>query len=162
MPDDLYKRDVLVWSERQAALLGRVAAGERVNEAVDWANVIEEVRDLALSELHAVESLLEQALQHILKLQSRPDSPSVPRWRGETVSFLAGARRRFSPSMHNKIDLDDIFGTAWDAVREAYEQQSLAVPPVTCPWALDQFAGSETRPRRTDQMFACDPAGSVA
>ena len=38
-PDSLYGRDALAWSEQQAALLRRLAAGERLNEAVDWANV---------------------------------------------------------------------------------------------------------------------------
>ena len=38
-----YDTDILDWSERQAALLRRLANGERVNDAVDWPNVIEEV-----------------------------------------------------------------------------------------------------------------------
>ena len=61
MPDGLYERDALAWSERQADLLRRLAAGERLNEAVDWPNVIEEVQDVGLSELRAVRSLLVQA-----------------------------------------------------------------------------------------------------
>jgi hypothetical protein len=40
MPDDLYERDILVWSEKQAALLRRLARGEGLNEAVDWDHVI--------------------------------------------------------------------------------------------------------------------------
>ena len=40
MPDGLHDSDVLIWSEQQADLLRRLAAGERVNDAVDWANVI--------------------------------------------------------------------------------------------------------------------------
>ena len=58
MPDGLYERDAFAWSERQADLLRRLAAGERVNEAVDWPYVIEEVQDLGLSELRACRSLL--------------------------------------------------------------------------------------------------------
>jgi hypothetical protein len=37
MPDDLYQRDVLTWAEQQAALLRSLAAGERINAAIDWA-----------------------------------------------------------------------------------------------------------------------------
>jgi len=33
-----YDTDIFVWSERQAALLRRLANGERVNDAVDWPN----------------------------------------------------------------------------------------------------------------------------
>jgi hypothetical protein len=32
MPDDLYQRDILTWSEHQAGLLRRFARGERVND----------------------------------------------------------------------------------------------------------------------------------
>ena len=42
---DLYEQDLPLWSEQQASLLERLAAGERVNELIDWPNVIEELRD---------------------------------------------------------------------------------------------------------------------
>ena len=42
MPDGLYERDALAWAERQADLLRRLAAGERLNEPVDRPNVIGE------------------------------------------------------------------------------------------------------------------------
>ena len=44
--NDLYDEDVLLWSEQQAALLRRLAAGERVNEQIDWENVIDEVESV--------------------------------------------------------------------------------------------------------------------
>ena len=53
MPDGLYERDVLAWSEQQADLLKRLAAGERLNAAVDWTHVIEEVHDVGMSALRA-------------------------------------------------------------------------------------------------------------
>ncbi len=40
---EMYDTDVLIWSEQQAQLLRRLAAGERVNDLIDWQNVIEEV-----------------------------------------------------------------------------------------------------------------------
>jgi hypothetical protein len=55
MPDDLYDRDALAWSERQAALLRRVARGEPVND-VDWDHVVEEIEDVGLSRLNAIAS----------------------------------------------------------------------------------------------------------
>jgi hypothetical protein len=39
---DLYDADILEWSERQAAPMQRVAAGEPPNVPPDWANIIEE------------------------------------------------------------------------------------------------------------------------
>ena len=72
-----YDTDVVTWSETQAALLRRLASGERVND-IDWANIIEEIESVGLSELHAVRSLLLQALLHWLKLQGWPASPAAP------------------------------------------------------------------------------------
>ncbi len=51
----VYDTDILVWSEDQAALLRRLAAGERVNDQVDWTNVIEEIESVGSEQLHAVE-----------------------------------------------------------------------------------------------------------
>jgi hypothetical protein len=76
MPNDLYDRDVLAWSEHQADLLRRLARGERVND-VDWEHVVEEIEDVGLSELHAVASCLEQILVHLLKAQAWPTSDSL-------------------------------------------------------------------------------------
>ena len=39
----LYDADVLEWSEQQARLSRLLAAEERLSEAVDWANVVEEI-----------------------------------------------------------------------------------------------------------------------
>ena len=67
MPDGLYERDVLAWSQHQADLLRRLGRGERVND-VDWTNIAEEIEDVGLSELHSVESFLTLILVHLLKL----------------------------------------------------------------------------------------------
>jgi hypothetical protein len=64
--NDLYDTDILRWSERQADLLRRRAAGELINEAeLDWPNIAEEIEDVGSNRLHAVESLLVQALRHM-------------------------------------------------------------------------------------------------
>ncbi len=54
---DLYDTDILEWSERQAALLRRVAAADRANDgAPDWPNIIEEIESVGREQLHAVEA----------------------------------------------------------------------------------------------------------
>jgi hypothetical protein len=67
MPDDLYERDILTWSEHQADLLRRLARGERVND-VDWPHIVEEIEDVGLSELNAVKNHLRLMLLHLLEL----------------------------------------------------------------------------------------------
>jgi hypothetical protein len=105
MPDDLYERDVLAWSEREAGYLRRLARGERMND-FDWAHLVEAIEDVGLSELNAVVSHLEQVQVHLLKLGNWPDDPSARHWRVEVVAFQRNAARRFSPSMRQRIDLD--------------------------------------------------------
>ncbi len=139
----LYERDALAWAERQAELLRRLAAGEGVNEAVDWPNVIEELEDVGLSELRACRSLLRHALVHLLKLHAWPGNPAAAHWRGEVAGFLADARDRFSPSMRQRIDLDDLYNAALDQVRVGADD---AAPPGTlpeaCPFTLDELLGA--------------------
>jgi hypothetical protein len=86
MPDGLYERDVLAWSQHQADLLRRLGRGERVND-VDWAHVAEEIEDVGLSELHSVESFLDLILVHLLKVHVSPGSPAAGHWGPEVVGF---------------------------------------------------------------------------
>ena len=137
MPDDLYTRDILEWSGQQAALLRRLAAGERVNAAVDWPHVIEEVADVGRAELHACESLLRQAMVHLLKLHSGEDAPAR-HWRAEVVGFLADAAQRYTESMRQRIELDRIYRRALHQAREA-TRAKLADAPANCPWDLPQL-----------------------
>ena len=100
---DLYEDDILLWSERQAELLRRRAAGDLVNEAeLDWPNLAEEIEDVGRSQLHSVELLLVQALRHILKAKAWPLSCDVPSWRADAIDFRRQARRRFVPLMRQK------------------------------------------------------------
>src|ERR1700690_643096 len=90
MPDDLYDRDALAWSEPQAALLRRVARGERVND-VDWDHVVEEIEDVGLSELNATRAYLRQMLAHLLKLRGWPGHDACQHWRDEVATFQVSA-----------------------------------------------------------------------
>lgn len=136
MPDGLYERDALAWAKRQARLLRRVAAGELVNDAVDWAHVIEEVADVGLSELRACRSLLRQAMVHLLKLHAAPDSQAVEHWQGEVAGFLTDARDVFSPSMRQRIDLGELYA---DALYRAKIGNGLRRSPEACPFVLDDL-----------------------
>jgi hypothetical protein len=139
MPDDLYDRDILAWSRHQADLLRRVARGERVNE-VDWEHVVEEIEDVGLSQLNAVQSYLRLMLVHLLKVHCWPDSPASGHWRGEIMSFQADAAQRFAPSMRQKIDPDRLYGLAREQVSAAsYDGREPRPSPEKCPFTLDQL-----------------------
>ena len=141
---DLYELDALAWAEHQASLLQRIAAGETLNAAVDWWNVIAEVQDVGLSELRACKTLLRQAMVHLIKLHVRPDDPSAAHWRGEVVGFLADARQAFSPSMRRRIDLPTLYEDACDRVKVEGVGPALA----GCPFDLDELLAG----RSTDLM----------
>src|ERR1700712_3572769 len=92
--------DILIWSEHQAALLRRRAAGELVNDAeMDWSNIAEEIEDVGSNRLHAVESLLPRGWRHILRAKGCPLSMEAPPGRADAIDFRRQARRRFVPSM---------------------------------------------------------------
>lgn len=139
MPDDLYDRDILAWSQHQADLLRRVATGERVND-IDWAHVAEEIEDVGLSQLNAVRSLLLQMLVHLLKLHGWPEHDSDQHWRSEIVGLQSDLDQRFAPSMRQRIDLDRLYERAVRqfAVTRYGDAPSNPAPP-TCPVTLDQL-----------------------
>jgi hypothetical protein len=139
MPDTLYETDALAWAEQQADLLRRLARGERLNETIDWANVIEEVQEVGLSELHACESLLSQALVHLLKIHLAPNSRPSTHWRGEVATFLADARRRFAPSMRQRISVPALHAEALSRLRAEAKGHRNPRLPETCPFDLDDL-----------------------
>jgi hypothetical protein len=144
MPDDLYDRDVLAWSVRQADLLRRVARGERVND-VDWEHVVEEIEDVGLSELNSVRSLLYQVMLHLLRLHGWPDCSSAEHWRGEIGTFQKDAARRFAPSMRRRIDLAKLYSDASEQLDGLRYDGAAPLPwPADCPFTLDDLL-SETR-----------------
>jgi hypothetical protein len=157
MPDDLYDRDVLAWSEHQADLLRRAARGEMVND-IDWEHVVEEIEDVGLSELHAVQSYLEQLLVHLLKLRGWPGLGACNHWRGEIVGFQAGAVRRFAPSMRRRIDLEGLYATARKQIEPLrYGGNPAPAPPTTCPASLDQLLNASRT--ELEAVFSSAPSG---
>ena len=144
MPDGLYEHDALAWAEQQAELLRRLAAGERLNARVDWPHVIEEVRDVGLSELRACQSLLQQAMVHLLKLHAWPDSLGAAHWRDKAGTFLDDAARRFTPSMRQRTELDELYAKALRRTRTALDDPRAAHElPQACPFTLDALLDAD-------------------
>ena len=138
---DLYDRDAVLWSEQQAALLRRIAAGDRVNDQVDWGNVIEEIESVGRSELRAVSSALRRAMQHKLCLLGWPSALATRHWRAEVRSILAEAAKDFRESMRRQIELDSLYRLAClDVERHMLDDGPPQGPlPMACPWTLDEL-----------------------
>jgi hypothetical protein len=141
---DLYEDDVLLWSERQAELLRRRAAGELVNDAeLDWPNIAEEIESVGREQLHSVQSLLVQALVHMLKAKGWPLSRDAPNWRADAIGFRADAARRFAPSMRQRIDLARLYRQALRAIPETQDGQAPLPLPDTCWRTLEKLLAEE-------------------
>lgn len=135
--------DILLWSERQAELLRRVAAGEPVNEAPDWPNIVEEIGSVGNEQLHAATSPLLQALVDILKAEAWPLSREVPHWQSEARRFRADAADRYSPSMRQRLDLARIHRRAQHVVPETINGQPPLPVSEVCPVSLDALLGDD-------------------
>jgi hypothetical protein len=135
-----YDTDVLTWSERQAALLRRHAAGELINEAeLDWPNIAEEIEDVGKSQLRAVESALVLALRHMLEAEAWPLSLAVPHWQAEARLFRRQARRSYTPGMRQKINIADLYADALAAMPETIDGVPPLPVPAECPVTLDEL-----------------------
>lgn len=79
---DLYDTDIVRWSERQADLLRRRAAGVPVNEAeLDWPNIAEEIGSVGKSQGRELSSRVATILLHLIKLQASPAQAPRAGWR---------------------------------------------------------------------------------
>jgi hypothetical protein len=143
VPNTEYDGDILVWSEHQAELLRRLARGERVNDQIDWENIVEEVESVGRSQLAAVRSLLIQALSHMLKVKAWPLSREVPHWRAEALRFRIDAADSLSPGMRQRIDVADLYAKALRVMPALIDRQP-PVPDLPKCWVtLDALLGDD-------------------
>ena len=138
-PEPLYDTDILLWSEQQAELLRR-----RAVNALDWENLAEEIGDVGLSQLRAVELHLILALLHDLKAEAWPLSRDEPHWRAEARLHRDAARRHFSPSMRQRLDIAKLYRQALRGMPEKMDGTDPLPIPLTCPVTLDEMLSEDT------------------
>jgi hypothetical protein len=103
---DLYDTDIVTWSERQAALLRRRAAGELVNEAnIDWPNVAEEIEALGRNEARELASKIGSIMEHLLKLEASSAVDPRSGWRATIRRERADIHRllKGAPSLRRTV-----------------------------------------------------------
>ena len=103
----LYDEDVLLWSERQAELLRRRAAGEPLDAAeLDWPNIAEEIESVGISEGRTLASYVRNILEHLIRLEASPASMPQAGWRATIARSrldIAGLLKQ-SPSLEPGLD----------------------------------------------------------
>ncbi|AWN52992.1 DUF29 domain-containing protein [Methylobacterium sp. 17Sr1-1] len=160
----LYDEDVVAWAEQQAAALRALAARPELSNVLDWENIAEEVEAVGLSQIKAFESALRVMLIHVLKYLSAPSAQSTRSWRVEIIAFHATARRRYAPSMRQRVDWDDLWQVSVaDAAaalelhgdvlvsglpdRNPFTPEELVAKTFTLDWALLRLAAVLQNPR---------------
>jgi len=136
MVKDLYDRDFVQWTTRNAELL---RAG-RWQEA-DLEHIAEEIEDIGKSQRRAVESRLEVLLTHLLKWRSEPDRRS-PSWKATIKlqrSKIAKVLRE-NPSLRN-APAEELADAYHHAVIQAAGETGLPEEnfPPSCPFSLEQI-----------------------
>jgi hypothetical protein len=136
-----YDDDFYAWTQEQAELLRRLPA---VSNPLDSQLIAEEIEDLGRSELHAVQSLCEHIIEHLLKLEySELDEPN-DHWRHEIVEWRVQLEKKLTRSIVAKLDLADRYRSALRLLRY-FERDApglMARVPAECPYSLDQIIGA--------------------
>ena len=104
-----YDTDVYAWSERQGALLRRLAAGERVNDAdLDWPNIADEIESVGRSEGSALSGHIGNVLEHLIKLQISPATEPRAGWKETILRGRSEAEELLRDSPSLRLSLGDI------------------------------------------------------
>ena len=144
----LYDADILLWSEQQAEVIRRLGRTRRdISNELDAENVAEEIESVGRSELAAVESQIRLVFVHLMKPAAEPTAGIARHWRGEIAALRSEARRRYAPSMRQRIDLDELWRSAREQVMLSYEgaqEPAVAKLPTASPFALDDLLAERT------------------
>jgi hypothetical protein len=113
-----YDTDAVLWSERQADLLRRLAAGERVNDQVDWENVAEEIDSVGTSQRIALASHVGVVLEHLMKLEASPATEPRRGWEETVRRTWLDIKRLLEDSPSLRRSLDAVIARQLADVRE--------------------------------------------
>ena len=141
--EGLYDRDLYTWCTEQAALLraGRL-------DAVDLANVAEEIESLGKEQANKLESAYRVLLMHLLKWRFQPALRSRG-WRGTITRKRLNAPRVLRDNPGLKSRRAKLLRSAYaDARREAASETSLplATFPDVGPFSLEQVMDDDFLP----------------
>ena len=137
---DLYDEDFYAWTQQQAEALRTHFQGDN---RLDVEHLAEEVEDLGKSELHAVESFVENVIEHLLKLDYSGWVEARNHWRAEVrrvQDAASSARsRRGSASRSRPSSMCSIERARRAAARSLHQREPDFVRrlPETCPYDWD-------------------------
>jgi hypothetical protein len=150
---NLYEKDILTWSDQQAAVLRRLAMLPGLPNELDLQHLAEEIEDVGHGELRDAQDLLQRVLVQLVVSRAAPDAEPDWQWTGNIVNWLSEAELCLSPSMRDLVSFEDLWKRA---VRQAVQRFDIAGDDValarakklvgsTCPFALDDMVKDDFR-----------------
>lgn len=138
----LYEEDFYVWSEVQAALLR-----EHRFDALDLANLIEEVADLGGALKRSVLSNASVIIEHLLKLQFSPARDPRAGWADSIIEHRSRLELELTSRLGQVLqeELPHVYAITRRRtdrrLRNRGESAAADTLPETCPYTMDQITG---------------------
>jgi hypothetical protein len=136
---DLYDEDFYAWTQQQAEALRTQFKGDN---RLDVEHLAEEIEDLGKSELHAIESYVENVIEHLLKLDYSGWVEARNPWRAEVDAFRTSIERKITPRIRQQVETEvpKLYERARRAAPRSLHQRELDFVrrlPKTCPYPWD-------------------------
>ena len=133
---ELYDEDFYAWTQQQAQALREHFTGDN---RLDVEHLAEEIEELGKSDLHAVESFIENVIEHLLKLDYSGWVEARNHWRAEVDAFRASIERKITPRIRQQVEteLDTLFDRARRAAARSLHQREpdfVRRLPKGCPY----------------------------
>jgi hypothetical protein len=144
MRDELLGEDIVLWSQRQAEALRRMA--DRHPEAgVDWPRVIDTVESAGHGRLHEVEAEIVRALYWHLMLAAHPGAMNQREWREAAERGRRASRAHMETGAKPRIELRRLHARAVREVRLLGRFGPAEPKPLLgeCSVSLDEWIGAE-------------------
>ena len=140
----LYETDFYAWARLQAETLRKLQTA-RPNLPLDFEHLIEEVEDLARSDLRTARSQVRRIIEHLLKLEFSPADRPRHQWRrsfrdarnqlGDVLT--ASLQQALVPNLPGLYT--DARAIAADDLRDHDEREAVVAMPEALPYSLDQL-----------------------
>ena len=134
---ELYEQDFYAWTQEQAALLEA-----QKFDALDMANLVEEITSLGISQKHALGSHLKNLVMHLLKWHAQPSGRQTGHsWRSSIYNARDDIAVLLEDSPSLRREVPGLLARRYPAARMLAHDQTglpLATFPETCPWTAAQ------------------------
>ena len=142
MRGELHGEDIVLWSERQAEALRRLA-DRHPDAEVDWPRVIDTVGSAGRGLLHEVEAETVRALYWHLMLAAHPEAANRREWRMAAERGRRASRAHLGAGAGSRNDLRRLYARAVREVRLLGRIGAAEPMPLAgeCPISLDEWMG---------------------